>query len=392
MQFGLTETQQTLKNTVRKFLAAECPMAEVRKLMETDTAFQPALWSKIAAQGWTGMILPEEYGGFGMGMVEMACALEEMGRALLPGPFFSTILMAGSLLERTAKANGNQKHVNAISSGEAKAAVAVLEDSASWSPDSIQLKATSSGGGYVLDGRKLFVWDAAVADFLICVARLNGELALFLIPRKARGLGITDLPAMDFTRKLYEVAFDGVPLPRQNLLAEGKPARAALDHMLNVATVGLVAEMTGGMQRLLEMTVEYAKTRKQFGRPIGQFQAVQHLCADMLVYTESSRSAAYYAAWTIQEGVPEASLAVSVAKAYASDAYREVGNRAIQVHGGMGFTWENDAHLFYRRAKASELAFGDATYHRERIAGLVIDSSRVGECEPVFSAVNSETH
>jgi alkylation response protein AidB-like acyl-CoA dehydrogenase len=392
MQFGLTETQQTLKNTVRKFLAAECPISEVRKLMETDTAFDPSLWSKMAEQGWTGMILPEGYGGFGMGMVEMACALEEMGRALLPGPFFSTVLMAGSLLERTANANGNQKYVSAIATGEARAAVALLEDSASWSPDSIELKATSSSGAYVLDGRKLFVWDAAVADFLICVARLNGELALLLIPANARGLRITDLPAMDFTRKLYEVAFDGVSVPRSNLLAEGKPARAALDHMLNVATVGLVAEMTGGMQRLLEMTVEYAKTRKQFGRPIGQFQAVQHLCADMLVYTESSRSAAYYAAWAIQEGVPEASLAVSVAKAYASDAYREVGNRAIQVHGGMGFTWENDAHLFYRRAKASELAFGDATYHRERIAGLVIDSSRVGEYEPVFSAVNSEIH
>jgi alkylation response protein AidB-like acyl-CoA dehydrogenase len=161
--------------------------------------------------------------------------------------------------------------------------------------------------------------------------------------------------------------------------------------MLNVATVGLVAEMTGGMQRLLEMTVEYAKTRKQFGRPIGQFQAVQHLCADMLVYTESSRSAAYYAAWAVQEGIPEAPLAVSVAKAYASDAYREVGNRAIQVHGGMGFTWENDAHLFYRRAKASELAFGDATYHRERIAKLVVDSGQVAREEPVLTALNSQT-
>lgn len=390
MQFGLTETQQTLKNSVRKFLAAECPIAEVRKLMETETAFDPALWSKIAGQGWTGMILPEEHGGFAMGMVEMAATFEEMGRALLPGPFFSTVLMAGPLLDRSPDGAAKQECLSAISSGEAKAAVALLEESASWSPGAVQLKAASSGGAYVLDGRKLFVFDAAIAGFLICVARLNGELALFLVPGKARGLRIADLPAMDATRKLYEVTFDGVSLPRENLLAEGKPARAALDHMLNVATVGLVAEMTGGMQRLLEMTVEYAKTRKQFGRPIGQFQAVQHLCADMLVYTESSRSAAYFAAWAIQEGVPEATLAVSVAKAYASDAYREVGNRAIQVHGGMGFTWENDAHLFYRRAKASELAFGDATYHRERIARQVIDSGRVGDEEPILSAVNSQ--
>ena len=389
MQFALTETQQTLKNTVRKFLAAECPIAEVRKLMETATAFDPALWRKIAEQGWTGMILPEEYGGYGMGMVEMAATLEEMGRALLPGPFFSTVLMAGPLLESTSNSREKQKYLSAIATGEAKAAVALLEDSASWSPDSVQLKATSSSGTYTLDGRKLFVWDAAAADFLICVARLNGELALFLIPAKARGLRITDLPAMDSTRKLYELALDGVAVPRENLLAEGKPARAALDHILDVATVGLVAEMTGGMQRLLEMTVEYAKTRKQFGRPIGQFQAVQHLCADMLVYTESSRSAAYFAAWAIQEAVPEARLAVSVAKAYASDAYREVGNRAIQVHGGMGFTWENDAHLFYRRAKASELAFGDATYHRERIARLVIDAGHVQKDEPVLSVAHS---
>jgi alkylation response protein AidB-like acyl-CoA dehydrogenase len=389
MQFGLTETQQTLKNTVRKFLAAECPISEVRKLMETATALDSALWRKIAEQGWNGMILTEEHGGFGMGMVEMAAALEEMGRALLPGPFFSTVLMAGPLLEGASNEGAKRKYLSAISSGEAKAAVALLEDSASWSPDSIRMQATWSGSNYTLDGRKLFVWDAAIADFLICVARLNSELALFLVPAKAGGLRITDLPAMDFTRKLYEVAFDGVSVPRENLLAEGKPARAALDRMLNVATVGLVAEMTGGMQRLLDMTVEYAKTRKQFGRPIGQFQAVQHMCADMLVYTESSRSAAYYAAWAIQEGVPEAPLAVSVAKAYASDAYREVGNRAIQVHGGMGFTWENDAHLFYRRAKASEVAFGDATYHRERIAKLVIDAGQVQKDEPVLSAVHS---
>ena len=389
MQFGLTETQQTLKNTVRKFLAAECPIAEVRRLMETGTAFDPALWRKIAEQGWTGIILPEEYGGFGMGMVEMAAALEEMGRALLPGPFFSTVLMAGPLLEAAANGTEKQEYLSAVSSGDAKATVALLEDSASWSPDAIRMQAASSAGNYTLNGRKLFVSDAAVADFLICAARLNGELALFLVPAKTHGLRTTDLPAMDSTRKLYEVAFESLSVPRQNLLAEGKPARAALDHMLDVATVGLVAEMTGGMQRLLEMTVEYAKTRKQFGRPIGQFQAVQHLCADMLVYTESSRSAAYYAAWAIQEAVPEARLAVSIAKAYASDAYREVGNRAIQVHGGMGFTWENDAHLFYRRAKASELAFGDATYHRERIAKLVIDARQVPENE--FAALATET-
>ncbi len=384
MNFGLTETQQTQKNTVRKFLAAECPMADVRKLMETDTAFDPALWRKIAEQGWTGIIFPEEYGGFGMGMVEMAVTLEEMGRALLPGPYFSTVLAAGTLLESAGNENQKQKYLAPICSGEVKATVALLEESASWDPGAVML----SAAGFSLVGRKLFVPDAAVADFLICAARLDGDLALFVVPARSHGMEIKPMPTMDNTRKLYEVAFDGVSLPRENLLARGDRARAVLERSLDIATVGLVAEMTGGMQRLLEVTVEYAKTRKQFGRPIGEFQAVQHQCADMLLYTESTRSAAYYAAYAIHEGIPEARLAVSVAKAYASDAYREVGNRAIQVHGGMGFTWENDAHLYYRRAKASELAYGDGAYHRERVAKMVVDQQAAREQEEIVLAAN----
>jgi alkylation response protein AidB-like acyl-CoA dehydrogenase len=386
MQFGLTETQQTLKNTVRKFLAAECPPAEARKLMETPTAYDPALWQKMAEQGWTGIIFPEEYGGFGMGMVEMAAALEEMGRALLPGPYFSTVLMAGALLDAAGNASQKREYLGAICRGEARATVAFLEESASWGPEGVHLETRLSSGGYSLNGVKLFVTDAAVADFLICVARLEGELALLLAPAKAAGLRVTDMPAIDLSRRLYQVTFDGVTLPRESLLARGDQAQAALGRARNIATVGLVAEMTGGMQRLLDLTVEYAKTRKQFGRPIGQFQAVQHMCADMLVYTESSRSAAYFAAYAIEVGIPEAPVAVSVAKAYASDAYREVGNRSIQVQGGMGFTWENDAHLYYRRAKASELMFGDAAFHRERIAKLIVDRAPVREEEMVAAA------
>ena len=374
MQFGLTETQQTLKSTVRKFLAAECPLAEVRRLTETSTSYDAALWRKIAEQGWTGIIFPEEYGGFGMGMVEMAATLEEMGRALLPGPYLSTVLLAGTLLDAAGNDSQKQKYLAPVCAGDARATVALLEEGACWNPDAVALKAGPDSRGYVLNGTKLFVPDAGVADYLIVVARLEGELTLFVVDTKARGVSVTDMPAMDATRRLSEVRLDCVAGSRENLLARGERARAALDRALDIATTGLVAEMTGGMQRLLEITVEYAKTRKQFGRPIGQFQAVQHMCADMLLFTESTRSAAYYAAWALQEGIPEAHLAVSVAKAYASDAYRETGNRAIQVHGGMGFTWENDAHLFYRRAKASEIAFGDAAFHRERIAKAIVDS------------------
>ncbi len=377
MQFGLTETQQTLKNTVRKFLAAECPMAEVRRLMETDTAHDPALWRKMADQGWTGMLIPEQYGGFGMGMVEMAVTMEEMGRALLPGAFFNTVLMAGSLIQSAGSESQKQKYLGPIARGEAIATVAFLEESGAMAPEALRMQARAAGGGYVLNGTKLLVPNAAVADFIVVVAKLDGELALLVVPAKSAGLRITPMSSIDLTRKAYQVDFDGAQA--SDLLARGGSALSALDRTRGIATVGLVAEMTGGMQRLVEITVEYAKTRKQFGRPIGQFQAVQHECADMLVWTESSRSAAYYAAYAIEEGIPEARLAVSVAKMYASDAYREVGNRAIQVHGGMGFTWENDCHLYYRRAKVSELMFGDATFHREQIAKMVIDAQPVAK-------------
>ena len=352
MQFDLSETQQLLKTSAREFFPAECPISEVRRLMETDTAYDPALWRKMAEQGWTGMIFPERFGGLGLGLVEMAVAFEEMGKALVPGPYLATLL-AGAAIDAAGSDAHKEKYLAPICRGDARATLAADQ------LETVQLN------GAALSGRKLFVMDAAVADFVLCPA----GLALCVVDSKAAGLRITPLPALDATRKLYEVAFDNVEV--SDVL--GETAAAAIAHAMEVATVALVAEMVGGMQRVLEMTVAYAKTRKQFGRPIGQFQAVQHMCADMLLYTESARSAAYYAAWALSEKTPDSALAVSVAKAYASDAYREVGNRGIQVHGGMGFTWENDLHLYYRRAKASELLFGDASSHRERITRLLMD-------------------
>jgi alkylation response protein AidB-like acyl-CoA dehydrogenase len=359
MQFGLSESQQILKTNARKFFAAECPMSEVRRIMETDTAHDEKLWRHMAEQGFLGVVFPEDAGGMGLGLVELAALTEEMGRALVPGGYISTLL-AGAAIQ----ASGSKKHLAAIASGEAKATLALLEADASWDPDAVRMPA--------LTGEKLFVSDAGVADFLVVAARSGSNLALYLVDGKA--VTKTAMPAMDVTRRLYKVRFDNTQGER---LASGAAAHKALDHALDVATVALCAEMAGGMQRTLDIAVEYAKTRKQFGKPIGQYQAVQHQCADMLIWTESSRSAAYYAAWAMTEGVPEARLAVSVAKAYASDACRETGNRGVQVQGGMGFTWENDTHLFYRRAKASEIEFGDATFHRERIARLVVDRAMV---------------
>jgi alkylation response protein AidB-like acyl-CoA dehydrogenase len=365
MQFGLTETQQILKNSARAFFPAECPMTEVRRLIDAGGAYDEALWRKIVEHGWTGIIFDEAHGGMGLGLVEMAVAAEEMGRALLPGPYFSTVFLAGALLQKA----GIAPLLAPLCEGRKRATVALLEGSASWDPAAVAMQI--SGGR--ITGTKLFVPDAGVADLMLCVARCGRELAIACTPASGDGVSVRPMPSLDRTRPLYAIEFDGA---RVDVLATGEIAQSALDAALDTATVALVAEMVGGMQRILEITVEYAKTRKQFGKPIGQFQAVQHQCADMLLLTESSRSAAYYAAWALNEGAPDARTAVSVAKAYASDAYREVGNRGIQVHGGMGFTWENDLHLYYRRAKASEIAFGDAAFHRERIARAVIDGRR----------------
>jgi alkylation response protein AidB-like acyl-CoA dehydrogenase len=362
MQFGLSESQEFLKDSARKFFAGECPSTEMRRLMETDTAYDAALWSKLTDQGYTGIIFPEAYGGVGLGKVELMLLMEEAGRALLPGPFFSTVVLAGSILDAVSTPAHKKKYLEPICRGEARATAAILEASASWNPREVRL----SAGNGKLTGEKLFVSDAAIADFIVVVAR-NG---VFLVDSKAPGLKISPMSGMDLTRKLYSVEFHNTP-------AEEIGSPKDLARAFDIATAALAAELVGGMQRTLDLTVEYAKTRKQFGKPIGIFQAVQHQCADMYLETESARSAVYYAGWALEEKSPDAATAVSIAKMYASDAGRTVGNRGIQIHGGMGFTWENDLHLYYRRAKASETAFGDATFHRERIASLVIDAGSV---------------
>ncbi|HZC65929.1 MAG TPA: acyl-CoA dehydrogenase family protein [Candidatus Dormibacteraeota bacterium] len=359
MQFGLSESQEFLKDSARKFFAGECPSSEVRRLMETETAYDPQLWAKLADQGYTGIIFSEEFGGVALGKVELMLLMEEAGRALLPGPFFSTVVLAGSVIDAVASSLFKKKYLASICEGRARATVAILESSASWNINDVQLVASSNK----LTGEKLFVSDAAVADFILVVAKND----VYAVDRNAPGLTITPMRAMDLTRKLYAVEFKNTP-------AELIGPTTNLPSAFAVASAALAAELVGGMQRTLDITVEYAKTRKQFGKPIGMFQAVQHQCADMYLETESARSAVYYAGWALEENAPDACAAVSIAKMYASDAGRTVGNRGIQIHGGMGFTWENDVHLYYRRAKANESAFGDATFHRERLAQLLIDA------------------
>jgi len=382
MEFELNETQTLFQRSARELFAQECPPTLVREMIEKNEPYSNAVWSTLVEQGWTGLIFSEEDGGQGLGMVEMAVAFEEMGRALLPGAFLSTVALAGSLIEKACSSEYRKKRLQAICEGRSKATVALLEQGADWNPEAVAMAATPIDGGYKLAGTKLFVSDASVADCIITVARTSSGLVLAFVDSKAAGVTIKPMPGMDATRSLSAVEFDDVVAKTEDVMADSAKARSALEQAIDVATLAVSAEMVGGMQQLLEASVEYAKTRKQFGKPIGQFQAVQHHCANMLLMTESARSAVYYAAWVMGADPEQAPLAVSMAKAYASDGYREVGNLAVQVHGGIGFTWDENVHFYYKRSKASELMFGDATYHRERIARLVID----GASEPARAA------
>jgi alkylation response protein AidB-like acyl-CoA dehydrogenase len=374
MDFDFSKAQKLLQQSARDFFSRECKPERVRELMASETAFDDALWRGMADQGFMGLTIPEEYGGLGLGAVELIAVAEEMGRACLPGPFISTF-WAAELIHRAGSEGQRKQYLEAIAAGELKATVALLEEDADWTPDAIALRAEKDGKDYRLRGAKHFVNDAAVADVIVTVARVANGLVLLPVARNAAGLKITATSAMDATRKLYTVEFDNVAVAEADALAFTTKTRDALDAATRVATVALTAEMLGVMQWTLDATVEYAKTRLQFGKPIGIYQAVQHQCADMFNWTEGARSAVYYAAWAVAENDPGAALAVSVAKTHCSDAARETGNRGVQVHGGIGFTWEHNLQLYYKRAKSSEIMFGDANYHREQIAKQIIDDA-----------------
>ncbi len=370
MEFELSKPQRLLQKSVRDLFSRECPPTRVRELMATDTAFDQQLWSAVADQGWLGIHLDESCAGLGLGTVELAVVSEEMGRACFPGPFLGTV-WAATLL---AALRPDAPELEKLNMGELKAAVALLEAESDWNIDSVQLDAKLNDSQLLLVGTKSFVLDADVADLFLVVARTPQGLVVAMLQADTPGLSISPTPAIDATRKLADVTFDQVTIPDCQILATGKQAEAAIARSLDIVSLAACAEMLGGMQWILEDSVEYAKTRQQFGKTIGTFQAVQHMCADMLLLTESSRSAIYYAAWAIDANAEDASRAVAIAKIYASDASREVANRGIQVHGGIGFTWEHDLQLYYRRSKALEIFTGDATHHRARLAEMVLDS------------------
>lgn len=365
MNFAFTEEQEELRNIVRSFLEDKSPEGAVRDLMETENGYDEAVWSQMAEQlGLQSLIIPEEYGGQGFGFVELIVVLEEMGRALLCAPFFSTTVLATNALLQSGNTAAMEAHLPGIASGETIATLALAEASGRWDAEGVQVEATASGDTFTISGEKMFVTDGATANLIIVAARANGGIHLFTVDGDAAGLTRESLSTMDQTRKQAKLTFDNTPATH---LADTNDF-AMLSTILDLAAVGLAAEQVGGAQLTLEMAVQYAKDRVQFGRPIGSFQAIKHKCADMLLEVESSKSAAYYAGWCAAEMNDELPSVASLAKAYCSEAYFHCAAENIQIHGGIGFTWEHPAHLYFKRAKSSELMFGDPSYHRELLA------------------------
>ena len=377
MDIGFTEEQELLRDSARRFLESECTTQFVRQRMAEPAAVTDEFWRKLAGHGWLGIIYPEEQGGSGLGLVDLVVLMEEMGRAVMPGPFLSTVLLGGAAVAEAGAPAQRRQWLPQIVAGSAKAALAWTEPNLRWDAAGITLRAREAGGGFNLSGTKLFVGDAHLADILIIAARtrdgstMEDGVSLFLVPKDTPRLTVSVLPTIDETRKFCEVGLDNVALPAGALLGEIHQGWAPLSRVIDRATVALAAEMCGGAQQVLDMTVAYAKIRIAFGRSIGTYQGVKHQAADMLVAIENAKSLTYYAAWAVDQGLDEAPLAVSMAKAAASDMSRKVAGTGIQLHGGIGMTWEHDLQLYFKRAKASEVAFGDATWHRERIAQLM---------------------
>lgn len=389
MDLGLSEIQQMLKSSAREFLSQECPTTLVRAMEEDSRGYTDELWQQIVNLGWTGLIFPEQYGGTGGNFLDLAVLLEEMGRVLIPGPFFSTVVLGGLTVLEAGNLRQKQEVIPRICSGQLRMTLALTEPSATYEPWGVTTTATPQSNGYLLHGTKLFVPDAHVADVLLVVARTSFPsqstgvgatgrsplqdggsdpaqgITLFLVPSGQPGLNITPLKTIASDRQC-EVVLENVNVPASSVLGQVSGGWPVVQRVLQRAITGKCMEMLGGAAAVLDMTIEYTKQRTQFGRPIGSFQAVQHHCANMATDVEGCRYIAYQAAWRVSEGLP-ADKEVSMAKAWVSGAYQRVCATAHQCHGAIGFTKEHNLQLYTRRAKAQELAYGDAAFHKERV-------------------------
>ena len=372
MDLGLNEAQQMLKNSAQEFLEAECPDTYVREMEEDENGYTSEMWQKLAEQGWLGLIIPEKYGGVELEFQDLAILLEEMGRYMLPGPYFSNVVLGGMSIMDSGTEEQKQEYLPRLAEGQIIVTLALNEPSGRWDAEGIQLSATENGDDYTLNGTKLFVPNAHVSDYIVVAARTGSgenDISLFIISSQTNGVNQTLLKTIASDRQ-SEVSFDNVSVSSSSLLGEKNQGWKTIEKVLKWGAIGKCAEMSGGGQSVLDMTVEYAKQRTQFGRPIGTFQAIQHHCANMATDVEGAKFITYQAAWMLSEGLP-ADREVAMAKAWVSDSYKRVCALGHQSHGAIGFTKEHNMQLYSRRAKAAELAFGDSDLHLDKVAEII---------------------
>jgi alkylation response protein AidB-like acyl-CoA dehydrogenase len=372
VDLGLSEEQTMLKTMARDFLTDKCPTTLVKQMEEDERGYSTELWKEMVELGWMGLVVPERYGGAGMTFLDLAILMEEIGRACLPGPLFSTVVLGGLTMMDSGNEEQKERFLPQIATGKGIFTLALTEADARYNADSIKCKATSDRDNYSITGTKLFVPDAHIADYIICVIRSDDQksnedgISMFIIDAKTPGIRCVPLKTMAGD-KLFEVVFDQVSVPKENLLGELNRAWGNVEKIIERAAVARCCEMVGGARKVLEMTVDYAKERVQFGRPIGSFQAIQHHCANIAIDVEGSRLITYQAAWMLSEDLPCAKQ-VAMAKAWTSEACRRLVLLAHQVHGAIGFTLDHDLQLYTRRIKEAEVTFGDAHFHKEKVA------------------------
>jgi alkylation response protein AidB-like acyl-CoA dehydrogenase len=369
VSFAFNAEQEMLRDTLRSFLKDKAPITAVRTIMETDAGFDAELWADLAELGMLGVHIPEEYGGAGFTAQELGLVMEELGRALTPVPFLSSVVLGAGALLLAGSEEQKSKLLPSVAVGQTKLALAVTENDGAWTTEQTATIAKAAADTFVLSGAKSFVIDGHTADVLIVTALDDtGDVSMYLVESDRRGITRERLETLDMTRRLASVSFDEVEVPTEARLGAPGAAGEVIERLYDLAVAALAAEQVGGAQACLEAAVEYAKVRHQFGRPIGSFQAVKHKCADMLVEVESAKSAAYHASWAAAHDPEELEVAAPLAKSYCSEAYFNVAADNIQVHGGIGFTWEHDAHLYFKRAKSTQLLFGDPASWRATLA------------------------
>lgn len=385
MEFSFTDEQKMIRDTAQAFLAEVSSSNAIRSAMETEQGFDDKIWQRICEEMyWQAIHIPEEYGGMGLGYVDLVVMLEEMGRYLLCSPFFSTVCLGANALMIAGTPEQKQHYLSQICEGKLTTTLAYTSSNGQWGAKAVEATVKAQGNDYVLNGTYRYVPDGHTAQLLIVAARNEGSegeegISLFAIPANTAGVGRNWLPTMDQTRKQAEIVLDNVILSKDHLMGEQGVAWPQLNKVIQLATIATAAEQVGGSQQVLDLTVDYTKERVQFGRAVAGFQAVKHQAADMMLRTEVARSALYYAACVAEESISGGPLAgdlaeaASVSKSYCSDAYFKNAGAAIQLHGGVGFTWEYDVHLYFKRAKSSELFLGNAAYHREQVAKILLD-------------------